>query len=77
MSGKGSEVSITKSYPVWVGFLEESIDENFLRQKFKKFGPIRNIQINKEKGKQKTGNTFLLAFYILQYPIEISYLFSR
>ena len=58
MSGKGLEASNAKSYPIWVGFLEESIDENFLRQKFKKFGPIRNIQLNKEKGKQKSGNIF-------------------
>lgn len=63
MSDKGSEVSNGKSYPVWVGFLEESIDENFLRQKFKRFGPIRNIQLNKDKEKQKSGNKHFFSDY--------------
>ena len=59
MSIKVKELSTAKLYPVWVGFLEESIDENFLQQKFKKFGPIRNVELNKEeKGKYNTGIHF-------------------
>jgi len=52
MSKKTSE---PKSYPVWVGSLDQSVDEKTLRQSFKKFGPIRNVQVIKESGKQKSG----------------------
>lgn len=41
---------------VWVGNLKESTDDKALRHHFKSFGPIRNIDIAKDKSGKLIGN---------------------
>ena len=52
------EISVGKCCPVLVNFSSEIIDEKSLHQSFKKFGPVKKVQVMKEKGKHKSGIIF-------------------